>query len=1743
MAVRPVRTRSPRTAGSPSRRAPGSPHRARGLLGPAALTAVSALLLSGLPAVAASAAPVDLARYGTVVASATQSDKDGTFPAEALIDGDSTTRWASGNGPDEDVPFTASVTVDLGGVARVDSIGIDWEASYASSYRIETTQGDPALEASWTVAKTVTSDGQRDEEAVGTADAPVEARYVRLSMLQRASATWDLPRQHWYGYSAFGLQVFGESQTRAVTLDRSTATVAAGQPLAVGLSLTGTSTEPVTARVRSTDGTAVAGTDFEAVDQEVTFAPGETTASVVVTTLSTGGLSPRRAFTLTLSEPSDPVTLGARSTLAVTVTPTGALPNVGATTVVDDFEGDVPAGYFPWGANAPVTPTLSTVAADRAGSSGAGAKVLSAVVAGPTTQADWFGFAHDTAATDWSDHDGFSFWFKGNATGLPLRYELKNGNDALFEQTVIDDSTEWKEVSVLFADLRSKTAPTSDARFDPSASTGFAVTLTALGAGTWLVDDVAVFDRATMIEDFEGDVDLTTGADPVGFFTWGSPAPLEPTISREVTTQERGGVADNHVLSGTYSIPEGGYGGLSHDLADAQDWSSYQGLRFWWYASQANNPASPTAGADLKVEIKDGDPAGGGDTAETSELWAATFKDNWGSSTSRWKLVELPFSSFTPSGYQPGDDATKNGTLDLTSAFGYSITFAPGTPAPVGWAIDDTQVYGTPATAASVTVDSTQDVWLVDAGDVAGVPLTLSTAGDEPLASDVVVDWATADGTAVEGVDYDAASGTATFPAGSPSGTVQTISVTTRASSGPAESKELQLTLASTTAKVGEGPRIVIGAHGLPYLDASLPTAERVADLLGRMTLEEKVGQMAQAERLGLSSPSDISGRALGSLLSGGGSVPQGNTAVAWADMVDGYQREALSTRLQIPMIYGVDAVHGHSNVVGATIFPHNTGLGATRDPALVEQIARVTAQEVRATGVPWTFAPCLCVSRDERWGRSYESFGEDPDLVRTFAAPSVIGLQGDDPTDIGGADEVLATAKHWAGDGGTTYDESVVGTGAYPIDQGVTEAESLEDFTRLHVDPYLPALEAGVGTIMPSYSAVDLGDGPVRMHENAALNTDLLKGDLGFEGFLISDWEGIDKLPGGSYADKAVRSVNAGLDMAMAPYNYGAFIDSIVAAVGSGAVSQSRVDDAVRRILTQKFDLNLFEQPFADRTNVDGVGSAANRAVARQAAAESQVLLKNAGGALPLAADADLYVAGSTADDLGRQMGGWTISWQGGSGDTTTGTSIAEGIREVAPGATVTVSPGATEPIRADQTGVVVVGERPYAEGQGDVGNNGSSLSLTPADQAVVEKVCAATSSCVVLVVSGRPQLLGDVVGLADAVVASSLPGSEGAGVADVLFGRLPFAGRLPVTWAASADQVPINVGDADYSPLYPYGWGLRTDGARDRLEALVASLPAGAARDGVQDVLDGDVWAADGTVAGEDADAVARLLRSLLAAVGPFSGTDLDAMGAADDLVSVARDLAQDAMVDGTAAAGPAGVGAAALTADAENALQRGLPDVALARLATLLGVDLGVVEPGKRIVPGTLSPATARPGDTVSITATGFVAGEELAGTVYSEPQSIGDTTATVAGVGVLRFVVPADLEPGAHVVELEGGAQLARATLTVLAAAGPGDPGDPGTPGGGTPGAGTPGAGTPGAGTPGSGAPGSGTPGSGAPGSGAGVGGGSGGAVAVAGRDGLAFTGSDAWVGIAGTALLLIAVGAWLTLRRRRLLGDE
>ena len=624
------------------------------------------------------------------------------------------------------------------------------------------------------------------------------------------------------------------------------------------------------------------------------------------------------------------------------------------------------------------------------------------------------------------------------------------------------------------------------------------------------------------------------------------------------------------------------------------------------------------------------------------------------------------------------------------------------------------------------------------------------------------------------------------------------------------------------------------------YRDAGQPTDRRVADLLRRMTLEEKVGQMTQTERSAVfDDPSLIAEWQVGSVLSGGGSTPPVNEPAAWLDMVNDFQAQALSTRLGIPLIYGIDAVHGLGIVQGATIFPHNIGLGATRDAHLVEEIGEATAEEVRGVGIPWNFAPCLCVTRDERWGRSYESYSEDTGLVARLGTAHIDGLQD---RDLSSDSSVMATPKHFAGDGSTEYDEEVAEANEglppdqqrYTIDQGVT-VTSWRDFLRTDVSPFAHAIHReDVTSVMPSFSSVDfVEDGvgnPVKMHANRDLVTGLLKQHLRFDGFVISDWEGIHQIPDpsdptntGLTPFKVQTAVNAGIDMFMQPNNAPVFIEMLLGEVEAGRVSMRRIDDAVSRILTAKFELGLFEEPFASDDNLDEVGSAEHRALAREAVATSQVLLKNDRDVLPLDPEGDIYVAGRNADNIGNQAGGWTTQWQGVSGDDLVGTTILEGIREVAPDANITFSADASAPMDGADVGVVVVGETPYAEGFGDIGGpewpwgdpelqEEKSLSLLPGDRAVVDQVCGAIETCIVLIVSGRPQVITDQLGEMDALVASWLPGSEGAGIADVLFGRVGFSGRLPVTWPRSEDQVPINVGDRNYDPLYPYGWGLAT-------------------------------------------------------------------------------------------------------------------------------------------------------------------------------------------------------------------------------------------------------------------------------------------------------------------------------------------
>jgi beta-glucosidase len=582
--------------------------------------------------------------------------------------------------------------------------------------------------------------------------------------------------------------------------------------------------------------------------------------------------------------------------------------------------------------------------------------------------------------------------------------------------------------------------------------------------------------------------------------------------------------------------------------------------------------------------------------------------------------------------------------------------------------------------------------------------------------------------------------------------------------------------------------------------------AQRARALVAQMTLDEKIGQMTQPDQQFLKDVSDVETLFIGSLLSGGDSDPKTNSLEDWTDMYERYQARALKTRLKIPLLYGVDAVHGHSNVLGAVIFPHNIGLGATRHAKLVEEIGRLTAKEVRATGINWTFAPCIAVPRDERWGRTYEGFSEDPTVVAELGAAAVRGLQaGGLQSPLG----VLACAKHFAGDGGTTWGTGMPAKdhpeGRFPLDRGDTRGEDEATLRRLFIDPYVPAIRAGVGSIMVSYNSWN-GE---KLSGHRRLLTDVLKKELGFEGFLISDYNAIDELPG-DYRSDVHASVNAGIDMFMVPDKYREFISTLKTLVQAGEVAMPRIDDAVERILRVKVAMGLFEAPWsprADRNLHKAFGSAEHRSVARQAVRESLVLLKNDRRTLPIAAGATrIHVAGRNADDLGAQCGGWTITWQGRRGPVTTGTTVLEGIRRgVRQGTQVTYAADGSGAAGAD-VAVVVIGESPYAEFFGDR----ADLSLAVEDLSTIATIKKAGVPLVTVLVSGRPLILGDALAQSDAVVAAWLPGTEGDGVADVLFGRHTPTGKLPVTWPRSLDQIPVNAGDIRYDPLFPFGFGL---------------------------------------------------------------------------------------------------------------------------------------------------------------------------------------------------------------------------------------------------------------------------------------------------------------------------------------------
>jgi beta-glucosidase len=584
---------------------------------------------------------------------------------------------------------------------------------------------------------------------------------------------------------------------------------------------------------------------------------------------------------------------------------------------------------------------------------------------------------------------------------------------------------------------------------------------------------------------------------------------------------------------------------------------------------------------------------------------------------------------------------------------------------------------------------------------------------------------------------------------------------------------------------------------------------DRASALLDAMTLDEKIGQITQVEK-GSITPDEVAELAIGSVLSGGGGNPDPNTPAAWRAMVDGFVAASRRSRLGIPILYGTDAVHGHNNVVGATIFPHNIALGAAGDPGLVRRIGRATARETAATGARWTFAPTVAVPQDLRWGRTYEGYGQDPALVAHLGAALIEGLQGE-----GDRIDVLACAKHFLADGGTAWGSTAgaewvdwwaraYGGDGWLLDQGDARLDEAT-LRAVHLPPYRAAIERGVGSIMASYSSWN----GQKVHAHRWLLTDLLKGELGFEGFVVSDWMAVDQVDPDLHTAVA-RCLDAGVDLVMVPFEHARFRAVVHDLLASGDLRLDRLDDAVLRILRVKDAMGLLDGDEPTPPSVDEVGSAAHRALAREAAAAGTVVLRDDRGVLPLPSTGRVLVAGAAADDVGLLCGGWTIEWMGAAGPITPGTTLTAGLREHL-GDRLLISGATAEDLAplADaqaEVGIVVVHEPPYAEGLGDR----SSLALDPTQIALVAAVAARVERTVLVVVSGRPLVLGAVLEHVDAVVAAWWPGSEAAGVADVLAGVRPATGRLPVAWPDRDEQLdPTTAGGP---PLWARGHGLTT-------------------------------------------------------------------------------------------------------------------------------------------------------------------------------------------------------------------------------------------------------------------------------------------------------------------------------------------
>ena len=586
--------------------------------------------------------------------------------------------------------------------------------------------------------------------------------------------------------------------------------------------------------------------------------------------------------------------------------------------------------------------------------------------------------------------------------------------------------------------------------------------------------------------------------------------------------------------------------------------------------------------------------------------------------------------------------------------------------------------------------------------------------------------------------------------------------------------------------------------HSQQYKNKTI--SRKSENMVAEMTLDEKIGQMTQVDHRYLEQKSDIKTYYLGSLLSGGGSTPDTNNPRSWVRMYNEYQDFALDTRLAIPLIYGIDAVHGHNNVYGATIFPHNIGLGCSNDEKLVQKISEATAREIRATGLDWTFAPCLAVSQDERWGRTFESYSENTEIVTRLGIASIKGYQGNN---LDNSNSVLACAKHYVGDGNTIF-----GTG---INGGIDRGDVLVDEKELrskYIKPFRSAVENGVGSIMISYNSWQ----SKKLHGHSYLINDILKNELGFSGFVVSDWAAIDDIDE-DYKTSIITAINAGIDMVMVPgehsnksHSYIEFINLLKESVLEGSVSINRIDDAVYRILKIKYSMGLFEKPLKDYKKLNEVGSSKNRELAREGVNKSVVLLQN-NNILPISKNIkSILVAGEHGHDLGYQCGGWSISWQGGSGNTTIGTTILDGIKDnIGNHSSVTFSKNGDEANDHDII-IAVVGETPYAEMKGD----SESLELSNKDKLLLERLIKTGKPIVLILISGRPMIITPYLEHVDALLAAWLPGTEGSGVADLLFGDVSPTAKLSFSWPRDMSQIPINYGDKIYDPLFPLGYGL---------------------------------------------------------------------------------------------------------------------------------------------------------------------------------------------------------------------------------------------------------------------------------------------------------------------------------------------